>query len=496
MSFTTETSKLILVGDGVKTVFPYNYLIYDDAHLAVYLDGVRQSTGYTVDGVGNALGGNVTFNTAPAAGVVVTLNLEVPFTQELSYTQGGKFPSASHEKGLDLNTMLCRRLNEVDSRALRVPQGGASTEDTELPSQTDRASKYLAFDTDGNPVATAGTTSDIVATPFMETVLDDTTGNAALETIITDLTAETAPAVGDLVPISDVSAVSGRKITLQNLLKVINSLTEDTAPDKSADFVLTYDTSASAVKKAKPINVDVLPSGVIAPYGGSTAPTGWLECDGSAVSRTTYANLFAAISTTWGAGDESTTFNLPPSAGRGFIGRGTGTVTVSGVDSGVDLTTDTLATPPNNAKWFTGMPVVFTLTSGTITPLTSGNTYYIVRIGGSIVRLADSLANAQHGVVIDMTAKANPVWTLTHTYTTRSLGETGGEQEHAMSSTELLSHTHTLTNGTSVIRNAAGSGATGGADKTTNNITAQSTGGNAAMNIQDPFLAVMYIIKT
>ena len=53
------------------------------------------------------------------------------------------------------------------------------------------------------------------------------------------------------------------------------------------------------------------PTGCIQMYAGSTVPTGWLFCDGSAVSRTTYADLFAVIGTTYGTGDGSTTFNLP-----------------------------------------------------------------------------------------------------------------------------------------------------------------------------------------
>lgn len=52
-------------------------------------------------------------------------------------------------------------------------------------------------------------------------------------------------------------------------------------------------------------------TGMIIPYDGSTAPSGWLLCDGSNVSRTTYASLFAVIGTTYGAGDGSTTFNVP-----------------------------------------------------------------------------------------------------------------------------------------------------------------------------------------
>jgi len=60
----------------------------------------------------------------------------------------------------------------------------------------------------------------------------------------------------------------------------------------------------------------VMPSGVILPYGGATAPTGWLLCDGSTKSRTDYADLFAAIGTAHGSGDGSTTFHLPDLRGR------------------------------------------------------------------------------------------------------------------------------------------------------------------------------------
>lgn len=65
-------------------------------------------------------------------------------------------------------------------------------------------------------------------------------------------------------------------------------------------------------------------AGVIQMFAGATPPAGWLLCDGSAVSRTTYATLFAAIGTTWGVGDGSTTFNLPDLRGRAPIGAGTG----------------------------------------------------------------------------------------------------------------------------------------------------------------------------
>lgn len=81
---------------------------------------------------------------------------------------------------------------------------------------------------------------------------------------------------------------------------------------------------------------NVLPSGVMQMYGGSvtqsvssgtlttTAPSGWALCDGSAISRTTYSALFTAIGTTYGAGNGSTTFNIPDLRSRSPIGSGQG----------------------------------------------------------------------------------------------------------------------------------------------------------------------------
>jgi microcystin-dependent protein len=67
-----------------------------------------------------------------------------------------------------------------------------------------------------------------------------------------------------------------------------------------------------------------VPTGAVLDFAGSTAPTGFLLCDGSAVSRSTQAALFAVIGTTYGAGDGSTTFNLPDLRSRLSVGVGTG----------------------------------------------------------------------------------------------------------------------------------------------------------------------------
>ena len=66
--------------------------------------------------------------------------------------------------------------------------------------------------------------------------------------------------------------------------------------------------------------VPVMPVGCVIPFAGAAAPTGWLLCQGQAVSRTTYAQLFSVIGTTYGSGDGSTTFNLPDMRGRVAVG--------------------------------------------------------------------------------------------------------------------------------------------------------------------------------
>ena len=76
--------------------------------------------------------------------------------------------------------------------------------------------------------------------------------------------------------------------------------------------------------------INSVPTGAVQAFARNTAPAGWLECDGAAVSRTTYATLFTAIGTTFGSGDGSTTFNVPDLRGEFLRGWDHG----KGTDSG------------------------------------------------------------------------------------------------------------------------------------------------------------------
>lgn len=101
--------------------------------------------------------------------------------------------------------------------------------------------------------------------------------------------------------------------------------------------MLVYDTTAAQLQvntgtPSAPVWTPTIvgnPAGTIIDFAGTTAPQGYLNCDGSAVSRTTYANLFAAIGITWGNGDGVSTFNLPNLNRRATVGSGgTGTSTL------------------------------------------------------------------------------------------------------------------------------------------------------------------------
>jgi microcystin-dependent protein len=83
-----------------------------------------------------------------------------------------------------------------------------------------------------------------------------------------------------------------------------------------------------------------VPAGSVMPYAGSTAPSGWLLSYGQAISRSTYATLFAVIGTTYGVGDGATTFNVPDLRGRLVAGQddmgGTSADRLTGQSGGVD----------------------------------------------------------------------------------------------------------------------------------------------------------------
>lgn len=233
--------------------------------------------------------------------------------------------------------------------------------------------------------------------------------------------------------------------------------------------------------------------GMITMFGGATAPTGFILCDGSAVSRATYANLFTAIASNYGVGDGSTTFNVPDLRARMAIGLGAGTFTTTFASTDVVTATDIITVPTNNSL-FDGTPIILTTTGALPTGLSLATTYYVIRQSATTIKLASSLANAiaQTPVAIDLTAQGSGTNTITVSLSTRTVGQKGGEEFRSLSVNESPSHTHGVTK-------ASGGASVGIAQSTDNgnfsSTPIQYTGGSVPHNVMNPFVVVNYIIK-
>lgn len=180
----------------------------------------------------------------------------------------------------------------------------------------------------------------------------------------------------------------------------------------------------------------------------------------------------------WGAG------RVPVGVGSAtkvatFVSRASNVITVSGLSNTADN------------EFQTGQAVLYTAASGAMTGLTHNTVYYVIRVTNSTFSLATTLALAQAGTVISLSSDGTGTQTFTKTLTTRAYGDTGGEETHAMSSTELLAHVHAITTG----EGASGTVVAKQADSEASANTG-STGGNVAMNNMQPFITCYMWLRT
>lgn len=242
------------------------------------------------------------------------------------------------------------------------------------------------------------------------------------------------------------------------------------------------------------------PTASVMPFAGSTAPEYWLLCDGSSVSRTDYPRLFNAIGTTFGS-ISGTEFNLPDLRSRVPVGAGTAVTKVAkfASRSGNVLTLTGLSNTSDN-EFQTGQAVVYSTSGTTIGGLTNGTTYYVRRTGNSTISLATSRFNAVNGTVITLTSDGSGDRIFTLSLTARSVGDTGGEEAHALIRDELAQHTHSWNTTSSLIMNSLTSPGVaqfnGGNGQLGATVMQNSGGNNEAHNNMQPFTVLNYIIKT
>lgn len=411
MTVETTTARVAHLGAGTTGPFtiPFYFLANADIRAVKVLiaDGSETelvlNTDFTLTGAGDEDGGALTTTAAVTSDYRLVIFRDPELLQEADYTANDRFPSETHEQVADRLTMIAQRTSDLLGRALVQPDGDADA-DMRLPAAAVRASKYLAFDADGEPVATSGTGESAVISTFAETFLDDESASEVRTTLgAVGLTGDETVAgaktfsgsstfggkvalTGDISPtqlaantnnwaptgLSGASVIrfstdarrnitgltggeDGREITLHNVgtfpaaFKYEDSNSTDVnrfafghTVSGGHSIVLQYDATSERWRcKSKE-----LPAGTEIEFHGDTVPEGFLALDGSNRNRTTYAALFNEIGTTWGVGDGVNTFGTADTRRRVAVGTGgAGTATLDDlVGSTGGAETVTLAT--------------------------------------------------------------------------------------------------------------------------------------------------------
>lgn len=291
------------------------------------------------------------------AGYEWAITRVTPASQSVDLISGGDFSSNDLETMVNRVILMAQEMREQLSRAflLSVFSDGLSAE---LPSPA--ALNYLRWNAGATALENAASV-DLTGTAvsgFIETLLDDANAAAARATL--DLAASSFVRAS-LLPVADAAAIR-TLLSLTSLATLAVSGTHGQA--------LHIDGAGAAAFS------NVSPIGSIVAWPTATAPTGWLECAGTAVSRTTYATLFALISDDYGAGDGSTTFNLPDLRGefiRGWDhGKGSDADAASRTNRGDGTSGDNIGTKQATQNLLHGHPARISANSGSSSTVTGG----------------------------------------------------------------------------------------------------------------------------
>lgn len=283
-------------------------------------------------------------------------------------------------------------------------------------------------------------------------------------------------------------------------------------PNQSSPGDHNHDGRNSAfLSETSHIHPGLTPVGSITMYGGGVAPTGWLLCNGAAVSRTEFANLFNAIGASFGAGDGTTTFNVPNFQAQFPVGvSGTAPYTMGGTGGAASVALAVGDLPPHNH------PASASSSSSSSTSIGASGGHAHSASGSS-----DSQGGHGHGG--STSAPGNHSHSVTHHGNATNVGSEGhnhtrafgtglaarhnlststasegttanGDHTHSITADAVAGHTHGISVGIGSVADHGHSAST--STSTSTSVSIGNTGSGAAHENRPPFLAVNFIIKT
>lgn len=192
------------VANGVATTFAFDCLVLRAEDLAVYLNGMRQTAGFNVYGLGTDSGGVVVFSTAPANGVIVTLSREVELERETDYQANGDLRSPTLNNDFDRLWMAMQQHWSRITRAVQISLFDPTpTADLQLPTAAERANQFLVFDASGRVSVSSGTGAD----SGLRGDLSDTSNPSQGSALVGYKGRTVASRLGDIISVKDFGAV-------------------------------------------------------------------------------------------------------------------------------------------------------------------------------------------------------------------------------------------------------------------------------------------------
>lgn len=316
MTVSNTNNKVIYAMDGSTLVYAVPFKFPANSDLVVkkvlFSSGAETvlalTTNYTLTGAGDSNGGELTLVASIDSTYKLVIERILPIKQEADYVENDPFPAETHEQVADRGIMIAQQQQSLIDRCIKI---GSAYEDIDVELPMPVADAIIGWNSAGDALENKEEQGTLLAQcEAARDAAEAAQASVNLPTI-----------VGQALKFLQVNAsATGYQLVssiADTYLAVIS-----TAGKVLGSALASLGNVPSNAGQLPAVNGGV-PTGASLPFCGTSAPSGYLLCDGSAVSRATYAALFAVIGETYGAGNGTTTFNVPDMRDRFPLGKGT-----------------------------------------------------------------------------------------------------------------------------------------------------------------------------